>query len=82
MDAWQTRDLWRKRAYDSRGQYLGSIEAVAMGRDQVPRRVGIRLSGGRSLTFFSLEGAHLEAGRVRLITRATDSGRLRMLSGG
>jgi hypothetical protein len=82
MDALQTRDLWRKRAYDSRGQYLGSIEAVAMGRDRVARRVGIRLRGGRSLTFFSLEGAQLEAGRVRLLTRAKDSGRLRILSGG
>jgi hypothetical protein len=53
-----------------------------MGRDQVPRRVGIRVSGGRSLTFFSLEGAQLEAGRVRLVTPASDPGRLRMLSGG
>jgi hypothetical protein len=68
MDVLALEDLWGREAYDGTGQRLGLIEAVAMGRDRVPRRVGVRIgAAGPPLRFFALDGATLEAGRVVLV---------------
>jgi hypothetical protein len=59
--------LCDKEAFDSAGRYLGVVEAVGMGRDRVPRRVGVRSGlGGPPPTFFSLAGATFEGNRVVL----------------
>jgi hypothetical protein len=55
MDALQTQDVWKKNAYDATGRYLGPIRAVAMGRDRIPRLVGVFVKGGGLIKFFSLE---------------------------
>jgi hypothetical protein len=52
--------LWEREAYDETGRYLGRIEAVGMGRDRVPRRVGVRSGRARVLHFFMLTGARLD----------------------
>jgi hypothetical protein len=60
-------DLWEKEAYDGMGHRLGLIEAVGMGRDRVPRRVGVRNGAeGSPLRFFALNGAALKGGCVVL----------------
>ncbi len=62
-------DLWGREAYRPSGEYLGRIEAVGMGRDRVPRRVGVRSHRDDSaLTFFRLAGASLEGDRLTLDT--------------
>lgn len=43
-----------------------------MGRNRVPRHVGVRLQGsGSALTFFALTGARLEEGRVIVATEGS-----------
>jgi hypothetical protein len=57
-------DLWEREAYDETGRHLGRIEAVGMGRDRVPRRVGVRSGRARVLHFFMLTGARLDGERL------------------
>jgi hypothetical protein len=67
MDVFAFEDLWEREAYDGTGHRLGLIEAVGMGRDRVPRRVGVRSgTDGPRLRFFALDGAMLDGGRVIL----------------
>jgi hypothetical protein len=67
MGAFTVADLWKREAYTESGWRLGRIEAVGMGRDRVPRRVGVQADGGGPrLTFFSLTGARLDGERVIL----------------
>jgi hypothetical protein len=82
MDAPRTPDVWNKAAYDSSGRFLGSIEAVGMGRDRIPRRVGVRAPGGNGITFFSLEGAEVLGKRVILTDREASDRSLRVVPGG
>ena len=68
MDVLAFEDLWEREACDGTGHRLGLIEAVGMGRDRVPRRVGVRTGAdGPPLRFFTLDGAALDAGRVVLV---------------
>jgi hypothetical protein len=54
-------------AFDGEGRYLGVIEAIGMGRDRVPRRVGVRSGpNGSPLRFFPFTGARLDGSRVIL----------------
>jgi hypothetical protein len=79
VDTPRVEDLWEKQAYGESGQRLGRIEAVGMGRDRVPRRVGVRSDdGGPALTFYALAGATIAGDRVVI---ATDRS-LRVLSRG
>jgi hypothetical protein len=82
MDAPRTPDVWNKAAYDTAGRFLGSIEAVAIGRDRIPRRVGVRAPGGYRIRFFSLEGAEVRGRRVILIAPEPGDLRLRVVSDG
>ena len=66
MDPLTIDEIWEREAYAGTGEHMGRIEAVGMGRDRVPRRVGVRSSGGRPLRFFALAGARLDDGRVIL----------------
>lgn len=69
MDGLSVDDLWEKDAYNESGERLGRIEAVALGRDRVPVRVGVRSDGGAStLKYFSVAGARLFGGRVVIAT--------------
>lgn len=64
--------LMGKEAYDGSGHRIGLIEAVGMGRDRVPRRIGVRLSAdGPALKFFTLAGARPQDGGV--VLRMADS---------
>lgn len=69
MSTFAIEDLWDREAYTATGQHLGRIEAVGMGRDRQPRRVGIRSGRERRLRFFALEGASVYDGRVVLEPR-------------
>ena len=70
MDAFRIDDLWEREAYTDSGQHLGRIEAVGMGRDRVPRRVGLHCEGdGSMLRFFRLAGARVAGGRVILAAK-------------
>jgi hypothetical protein len=60
------RHLLDKAAFDSRGEYLGAIEAVGTSRDGRLRRLGLRLGHGRQLHFVPAEGALFEDDRVLL----------------
>jgi hypothetical protein len=81
MDALRTEDLWERGAYDATGRYLGSIEAVGMGRDRIPHRVGVRARGGNAIKFFPLEGARVDGTRVLLTAPEASDLSLRVLSG-
>jgi hypothetical protein len=67
MDLVSAAGLCDKEAFDGEGHYLGPVEAVGMGRDRVPRRVGVR-SGmpGSPLRFFTLSGARFDGRRINL----------------
>ncbi len=62
-------DLWDREAYAATGEHLGRIEAISMGRDRLPRRVGVRSGRDRKLQFFALTGASLRGRRVVLELR-------------
>lgn len=80
MDVLKFEDLWEKEAYDATGQLLGLIEAVGIGRDRVPRRVGVRAADGETpLRFFSLAGARLDGSHVVLGADGGVSPSLRLL---
>jgi hypothetical protein len=64
VDTLRVEDLFEKVAFAESGRRLGRIEAVGMGRDRVPRRVGVRLGEGPELRFFALAGARLDNGHV------------------
>jgi hypothetical protein len=64
MDTPAADELWDREAYDGAGERLGRIEAVGMGRDRVPRRVGVRSGRAGRLRFFTLVGARIVDGRV------------------
>ncbi|MBO0683101.1 MAG: hypothetical protein J2P45_08105 [Candidatus Dormibacteraeota bacterium] len=67
MEAVKPADLWGKEVYSQGGERLGKVEAIGMGRDRVPRRVGVRPDEhAPQLTFFALAGAKLADGRVIL----------------
>ena len=67
MEALKAADLWGKEVYSAGGQGLGKVEAIGMGRDRVPNRIGVRPDEhGPQLTFFALAGAKLVDGRVIL----------------
>jgi hypothetical protein len=81
MGTLRVAELWEKEAWSGAGHRLGRIEAVAMGRDRVPSRVGVRLDGrGRGLAFYGLTGARLDGDRVILVLSVEPS--LEVLSGG
>ncbi len=71
MDVLSATGLYEKEAFDSGGHYLGLVEAVGMGRDRLPRRVGV-CSGmhGSPLRFFTLSGARFEDQRIVLAVRS------------
>ncbi len=58
--------LLDKPAFDSRGEYLGAIEAVSTSRDGRLRHLGLRLGHGRQLRFVPADGAVFDDGRVLL----------------
>jgi hypothetical protein len=82
MEDLQTQDLWKKEAYDSGGRYLGPIEAVALGRDRIPHRVGVQVNGRTPIRFFSLEGAQVDGKRVILSAPDASNRPLRVVVGG
>ena len=66
----RVQDLWEKEAYAESGERLGRIEAVGMGRDRVPRRVGVCAPDGeRALRFYTLTGADISRDRVVVAVR-------------
>jgi hypothetical protein len=59
--------LWRKEVFRESGEHVGRIEAVGIGRDGSPRRVGVRWkAGGRALAFFHVARVRLDGSRVLL----------------
>jgi hypothetical protein len=71
-------DLWEREAYLESGQRLGRIEAVGMGRNRVPRTVGVRVDSRHRLRFFPLTEARVADGRVFLAAPPS----LQVVSGG
>jgi hypothetical protein len=67
VDALSVGGLCDQEAFDGAGNFLGVVEAVGMGRDRVPRRVGVRSRlDGSPLTFYTLVGARVDGCRVVL----------------
>jgi hypothetical protein len=65
VETLSAEDLWDREVYSETGQRLGRVEAVGMGRDRVPRRIGVGSNGGsQALRFFRLTEIRLSAGRV------------------
>lgn len=65
MSAFKAENLLGKDAYRASGERLGRIEAIGMGRDRTPRRVGVRLNEpAGELSFFTLAGARLSGDQV------------------
>lgn len=65
MSAFRAESLLGKEAYKPSGERLGRIEAIGMGRDRTPTRVGVRLNElGAELSFFTLAGARLSGDQL------------------
>jgi hypothetical protein len=82
MGGLEAEDLLKKEAFDTAGQHLGTIEAVALGRGGIPRRVGVRVKGRSPMRFLSLEEAQVDGKRVVLLSRGANDPPLRVVSGG